>query len=163
MNRNRAITLIIVLNFMIMLLHGLNYHMTNPTEINKIIASAYKTPANKAFTDQNFYNCVIINYNSENNTSLPYTTYLSKDQLASIQELSCPQQSITSTNGLELLTNGVISKEKFMKKYLHYEDAEIQEELAKIKEDNKIVQPEGLDFFGMDKQKDEEETQEKQK
>ena len=65
--------------------------------------------------------------------------------------------------GINLVNAGLISKEKFMKKYLHYEDAEIQEELAKIKEDNKIVQPEGLDFFGMDKQKDEEETQEKQK
>lgn len=51
--------------------------------------------------------------------------------------------------GLDLLTAGVISKEKFMKKYLHYEDSEIQEELQKIKEDNKIIQPEGLDFFGL--------------
>ena len=48
-----------------------------------------------------------------------------------------------------------------MKKYLHYEDAEIQEELTKIKDDNKIVRPEGLDFFGMNnKQDDEEQKQE---
>ena len=104
MNRNRAITLIIVLNFMIMLLHGLNYHMTNPTEINRIIASTYKTPANKAFTDQNFYNCVINGYNSENNTSLAYTTNLSKNQLASIQVINCDESSVKSTNGLDLLT-----------------------------------------------------------
>ena len=40
---------------------GVNYNVTNPTKINKIIASTYKTPANKAFTDQNFYNCVPCN------------------------------------------------------------------------------------------------------
>ena len=66
--------------------------------------------------------------------------------------------------GINLVNAGLISKEKFMKKYLHYEDAEIQEELAKIKEDNKIVQPEGLDFFGMNNnQENEEENQDKQK
>ena len=65
--------------------------------------------------------------------------------------------------GIDLLNAGVISKEKFMSKYLHYEDAEIQEELTKIKEDNKIVQPEGLDFFGMNNnQENEEQNQEKQ-
>lgn len=58
--------------------------------------------------------------------------------------------------GIDLLNAGVISKEKFMKKYLHYEDSEIQEELQKIQEDNKLVKPEGLDFFGTDSDKDEE-------
>ncbi len=57
--------------------------------------------------------------------------------------------------GINLLNAGVISKEKFMKKYLHYEDTEIQDELEKIKEDNKIIQPEGVDFFGLNKQKEE--------
>ena len=50
--------------------------------------------------------------------------------------------------GIDLLNAGVISKEKFMKKYLHYEDKEAQEELLKIQEDNKIIKPEGMDFFG---------------
>lgn len=79
MNRDRAITLIIVLNFMIVLLLGVNYNVTNPTKINKIIASTYKTPANKAFMDQNFYNCVIDEYNYENFTKLPYTTSLTNE------------------------------------------------------------------------------------
>lgn len=56
--------------------------------------------------------------------------------------------------GVTLHNAGLISKEKFMKKYLHYEDTEIAEELLKIKEDNKIVQPEGIDFFGMNNPKD---------
>ena len=51
--------------------------------------------------------------------------------------------------GINLYNAGLISKEKFMTKYLHYEEAEVQDELLKIKEDNTIVQPEGLDFFGM--------------
>ena len=105
MNRDRAITLIIVLNFMIVLLLGVNYNVTNPTKINKIIASTYKTPANKAFTDQNFYNCIIDNYNKENTTSLAYTTNLTDEQLSSIKELHCSSKSITSTNGLELIKN----------------------------------------------------------
>ena len=105
MNKERAITLIIVLNFVIVLLLGVNYNVTNPTKINKVIANTYKTPANKAFTDQNFYNCVIDNYNSENNTSLAYTTSLTNEQLSSMNELNCFSKSITSTNGLELMTN----------------------------------------------------------
>ena len=61
--------------------------------------------------------------------------------------------------GINLYSAGLISKEKFMTKYLHYEDAEVQDELLKIKEDKKIVQPEGLDFFGMNKDKKEDEVQ----
>ena len=56
--------------------------------------------------------------------------------------------------GINLVNAGLISKEKFMRKYLHYEDSEVEEELEKILEDKKIVQPEGLDFFGMDNDQD---------
>lgn len=63
--------------------------------------------------------------------------------------------------GINLYTAGLISKEKFMTKYLHYEEAEIQDELAKILEDKKIVQPEGLDFFGMTDKGTENEVQNK--
>lgn len=51
--------------------------------------------------------------------------------------------------GVMLYQNKVISLEKFMKKYLHYSEAEIQEEIEKIQSENKMVQPEGMDFFGM--------------
>lgn len=61
MNRDRAITLIIVLNFMIVLLLGVNYNVTNPTKINKIIASTYKTPANKAFMIKIFIIVLLMN------------------------------------------------------------------------------------------------------
>jgi A118 family predicted phage portal protein len=50
--------------------------------------------------------------------------------------------------GLKLLTSGVISKETFLVKYLEYTEEEAQEELAKVKADNKVIMPEGIDFFG---------------
>lgn len=64
--------------------------------------------------------------------------------------------------GIELYKNGLISKEKFMKKYLHYEDAEIKDELKKILEDNKIIEPEGLDFFNLDSEKTKVQEDEKE-
>ena len=66
-------------------------------------------------------------------------------------------ESALIQRGLELYQNKTISLEKFMQKYLHYEDSEIQEEIAKIQSENKLVQPEGMDFFGMGQ---ETETQE---
>ena len=105
MNKERAITLIIVLNFMIVLLLGVNYNVTNPTKINKIIANTYKTPANKAFTDQNFYNCVIDEYNYENFTKLPYTTSLTNEQLKTIETLHCSGEDIESVEGISFITN----------------------------------------------------------
>ena len=61
--------------------------------------------------------------------------------------------------GLELYQNKVISLEKFMKKYLHYEDSEIQEEIAKIESENKLVQPAGMDFFGMEQETESQEEE----
>lgn len=58
-------------------------------------------------------------------------------------------ESALIKRGIELYQNNTISLEKFMKKYLHYEDSEIQEEIAKIQNENRLVQPEGMDFFGM--------------
>ena len=80
-----------------------------PTEINSFIASKiYSSPANNAFTDDNFYKCVVDAYNKKNNTSLPYTTNLSDEQLKTITNLNCvgtgTNEKIESTNGLEKLT-----------------------------------------------------------
>lgn len=54
--------------------------------------------------------------------------------------------------GVMLYQSKVISLEKFMKKYLHYNEAEIQEEKKKIQDENKVVKPEGMDFFGVNSQ-----------
>ena len=50
--------------------------------------------------------------------------------------------------GITLYNAGLISKEKFMTKYLHYEEQEALDEIEKISNDNKIVMPESVDFFG---------------
>ena len=62
--------------------------------------------------------------------------------------------------GLQLYQNKVISLEKFMQKYLHYEESEIQEEIAKIQNENKLVQPEGMDFFGINESSNQEDNSE---
>lgn len=54
--------------------------------------------------------------------------------------------------GVMLYQSKVISLEKFMKKYLHYNEAEIQEEKKKIQDENKVVKPQGMDFFGVNGQ-----------
>ena len=53
--------------------------------------------------------------------------------------------------GINLYNAGLISKEKFMTKYLHYEESEAMDEMEKIIKDKKIVMPEGIDFFGTNK------------
>ena len=65
-----------------------------PTEINSFIATKiYSSPANNAFTDDNFYKCVVDAYNKENKTSLPYTTNLSDEQLETISFLKWDGES----------------------------------------------------------------------
>ena len=88
------------------LVYIVNYSFYRPTYINKYIAmNIYKSPANNAFTDQNFYNCVIDEYNLKNRTNLGYTTNLSDSQLKTITFLSCYNLGITRTNGLEKMTS----------------------------------------------------------
>ena len=48
-----------------------------------------------------------------------------------------------------------------MKKYLHYEDTEITEELEKIEQENKLIKPEGMDFFEMNKESEQQEVKTK--
>ena len=83
-----------------------------PTNLNYFIASKiYKTPANKAFTDENFYKCVVDAYNEKNNTSVAYTDNLTDEQLATINSLNCygykklDEEKVISVNGLEKLVN----------------------------------------------------------
>ena len=105
MSRKRAVTLIIILSLILSGILFINYNMTRPTKLNKIIASKYNAPANSAFTDQNFYNCVIDRYNYSNDTLLSYTTNMSDEQLESINILHCENRKIKSIKGIEKLTN----------------------------------------------------------
>ncbi len=88
----------------------IDYALFKPTKINSFIASKiYKTPANTAFTDENFYKCVIDAYNRENSTSIAYTESLTDEQLKSIKQLFCSgynksdEEKIANTKGLEKL------------------------------------------------------------
>ncbi len=106
-------TLKILLPILIICIVGsVYYNLTKPTKINSFIASKiYKTPANKAFTDENFYKCVVDAYNEKNNTSVAYTTNLTDEQLKTITKLKCSglnkvnEEKIKDTEGLEKLTS----------------------------------------------------------
>ena len=106
---------IIYLSSFIILILGIGIFIDQaffkPTVINSFIASKiYSSPANNAFTDDNFYKCVVDAYNKENKTSLPYTTNLNDEQLKTITVLECDgygesdENKIKSANGIEKLT-----------------------------------------------------------
>ena len=84
----------------------IDYALFKPTKINSFIASKiYKTPANKAFTDENFYKCVVDAYNNKNNTSVAYTDNLTDEQLSTITSLYCSNKEIKEINGILKLSN----------------------------------------------------------
>ena len=101
MSRRRAITLIVILSLILSGILFINYNMRESTKLNKIIANRYGKPANSAFEDQNFYNCVVDAYNKENSKSVSYTTSLSDAQLKTIKKLYCYKKNITSVVGVE--------------------------------------------------------------
>ena len=106
MKKKKIFWIFIIMVGIISLVYGINYIFFSPTKINSFIASKiYKAPANKAFTDDNFYKCVVDAYNSKNRTSLAYTTNLSDEQLKTIERLSCSGKKIVSAAGVEKLTN----------------------------------------------------------
>ncbi len=67
-------------------------------------------PSNPAFTDFNFYKCVIDSYNGSIYPRLPYTTNLTDAQLSNITDLQCngsvtsDADKITNVSGIEKLT-----------------------------------------------------------
>ena len=103
----KQILIVIGLFILLFIPTFLYINLTNPTSINKYIASVASkgAPANSYFDDENFYNCVVDAYNSKNSTSLPYTTNLTDEQLKTITRLSCGYAEITSAKGLEKITS----------------------------------------------------------
>lgn len=76
--------------------------------INKLFAnlSGDTIPANSAFDDINFYNCVIENYNKYSKTKIEdklENTNLTDAELESIDKLYCNNKNITSIKGIEKL------------------------------------------------------------
>ena len=84
---------------------------TKPVIKNIIIeANTYKTPANNAFKDENFYKCVVDAYNKENDTTLGYDVNLTEEQLNNITGLYCDsnndnEKKITDISGIEKIKN----------------------------------------------------------
>ena len=84
----------------------INMAFFRPTKLNAFIASkVYKAPANKAFTDDNFYKCVVDSYNEKNGTSVAYTDNLTDEQFQTITKLVCDNKEIISADGIEKLIN----------------------------------------------------------
>ena len=83
------------------------YNMTNPTEINKYMASVINkgAPANSYFDDDVFYNLVIDSYNIENGASLPYTHSLTDDELKEITKINGGYNKVTSIKGIYKIVN----------------------------------------------------------
>ena len=66
-------------------------------------SNIYAKPANKAF--DNFYKCVVDQYNSDNSKKISYKTNLTDKQLNSIIGLYCDSKKIKSAKGIEKLSN----------------------------------------------------------
>lgn len=125
---------------------------------------------------QNYYNfdgqglktaTEVVSENSDTYRTKVHHQMMIQDSLESLVKAICEIANISYTSvnivfddsiiedentlinrGITLYQNKVISLEKFMKKYLHYEEQEVQDEIMKIQNENKIIQPEGIDFFG---------------
>lgn len=65
------------------------------------------TPIDPSFKDDNFYACVVRNYNSENGTHLTVKDNLSEEEvyLDTIEHLTCSNQEIVDVTGIEKLTS----------------------------------------------------------
>jgi len=72
---------------------------------HKVIAA----PANTSFTDEQFYNCIIVKLNTDGFNSVydrDATTYeVTKEELESITVLKCNESNILNVSGIELLKN----------------------------------------------------------
>ncbi|MBP3921203.1 MAG: Ig-like domain-containing protein [Bacilli bacterium] len=72
--------------------------------IIEVKSNTYGTPANSAFTDENFYKCVIDNYYPGGHSN--YDINLTDEQLESIKNLRCPTTyEVADIKGIEKLTN----------------------------------------------------------
>ena len=102
----KKIIILIVFVICLGIVFGINYCFFSPSKVNKYIASnMYKTPANSAFSDDNFYQCVVDAYNTKNNASLAYTVSLSDSELQTIEELWCNNKNVKDASGLGKMTS----------------------------------------------------------
>lgn len=107
-NKNKKKIVIGLSVFLVVFISVFSFiNLRYPTKINAYIAHVINKgePANKYFDDENFYKCVIDNYNDENSKSVSYTTNLTNSQLSSINGLWCSGKNISSVVGLNKLSS----------------------------------------------------------
>lgn len=107
-NKNKKKVIIGLSVFLVVFISVFSFiNLRYPTKINAYIAHVINKgePANKYFDDENFYKCVIDNYNDENSKSVSYTTNLTNSQLSSINGLWCSGKNISSVVGLNKLSS----------------------------------------------------------
>lgn len=73
-------------------------------KVNTVYLKDYQIP-NISFNDENFYQCVIDNYNEEHNVLLSYDESLTDEQLSEIDSLWCNDKKIKSVLGIEKMSN----------------------------------------------------------
>lgn len=76
----------------------------NNKKVNTVYLKDYQIP-NISFNDENFYQCVIDNYNEEHNVLLSYDENLTDEQLSEIDSLWCNDKKIKSVLGIEKMSN----------------------------------------------------------
>lgn len=90
MNRRKKIIILSGILFLIMAVIVFVFYFKSHGA-NKLKGSVAEVPANSAFTDINFYSCVVNSYNKENGTNYYRNHKLSDEQLASIETMDCRQ------------------------------------------------------------------------
>ena len=81
MKKKKVILTSIIVMVIIMLSIGIKVSLYEPSKINAVIASkVFKTPANTAFKDDNFYKCVVDAYNWQNSPDVGYDANLTDEQ-----------------------------------------------------------------------------------
>ena len=86
-NLKRKIIVLAIVLFILLFVLVFKLFITN-NKPNKLSARVI-TPVNNAFTDNQFYSCVVNSYNKENDTNYGYDYNLSDEQLASIKDVNC--------------------------------------------------------------------------
>ena len=115
MNIKKIFNSLAVLFLVIAVVNIINYTFRKSHSVSlNIESNTYETPANPAFTDENFYKCIVDKYNLDHYhdyVNVHYDEALTDSQLSSIEELYCinwdysEEDNISNTKGIEKLTN----------------------------------------------------------
>lgn len=72
----------------------------------------------------------------------------SKEIIIAFDDSIIQDESTIKKEAREKVQEGLMSKKTYLVKYENMSEQEAEEELKRMKEENKTVLPEGLDFYG---------------